>query len=257
MPVNSIRLKFDQISVLIAKDFKLKYDSTALGMLWSILIPLMMSGVYYFVFGKMMRWGDGKYALYLISGNFLWHYFSNVVNQSGGVMMSNAALLKKTAFDRRLLVWSTYFTESAHFILTLPVLLLIMLSFGVTPHPLTFVANVVVALVGLCYFSVGFGYMYAALNMRLRDLQRIMRILIMMWLYASPVFIPMSRVPEQYRWIYDVNPMALILRVWRDAFYEPAFHPELYWRIGVSAFLMFVVGRWIFKKNEPCFAEMM
>ena len=78
----SFILARDQIMVLIAKDFKLKYDSTCLGFLWSMIIPLVMSGVYYFVFGIMMRWGAvDNYLLYLVSGNFLWAFFASVVNQ--------------------------------------------------------------------------------------------------------------------------------------------------------------------------------
>lgn len=100
----STRLKIDQILVLVKKDFKLKYDSTALGMLWSVLTPLLMSGVYFFVFGKMMRLGDSTYALYIISGNFLWHYFSSVVMQNGNVLMVNVGLLKKVDVNRHLFV---------------------------------------------------------------------------------------------------------------------------------------------------------
>ena len=253
----NFELKRDQILVLIKKDFKLKYDSTALGMLWSIVTPLSMSLVYYFVFGKMMRWGDGPFALYIVSGNFLWHYFSAIVMQSGCVLVANSSLLKKTSFDRRLLVWGTYCTESIHFLLTIPVLVGVMFVFGVVPDPLTFLPNVLVAMLSMMYFSVGFGYVYAALNICFKDLQRIMSIIMMMWLYASPVFIPVSRVPQQYLWVYEINPIAQILMTWRDAFYEPAIHPERFLpMLGVSL-SMFLVGRMVFRRYEPRFAEMM
>ena len=73
----------DQIGVLVQKDFKLKYNSTALGFAWCLLVPLMMSCVYYFVFGVLMKIGRApNYFLYLISGNFLWQFFSSVVMQN-------------------------------------------------------------------------------------------------------------------------------------------------------------------------------
>ena len=252
-----MQLKFDQIVVLIKKDFKLKYDSTALGMFWSVLTPLLMSFVYYFVFGKMMKLGDQKYALYIISGNFLWHYFSAVVMQNGNVLMANSGLLKKTAVDRRLFVWGTYFTESMHFLLTIPILFAIMLFFRVKPDFITFPVNFLVAMVSLTYFSMGIGYVFAVLNLHFRDLQRIMLILMLAWVYASPVFIPITRIPKDYLWVYDVNPMARILMTWRDAFYAPAFHPERFSVTLAVAFVTFVVGRWIFMKLEPRAAEMM
>ncbi len=252
-----MQLKFDQIVVLIKKDFKLKYDSTALGMLWSVLTPLMMSAVYYFVFGKMMKLGDGTYALYIISGNFLWHYFSAVVMQNGNVLMANAGLLKKTAVDRRLFVWGTYFTESLHFLLTIPIIVALMFIFGVRPDIVTFWPNFFVAMFSLTYFSMGIGYVFAGFNLHFRDLQRIMSILMLAWIYASPVFIPISRIPEKYLWVYDLNPMARILMIWRDAFYSPAFHPERYAATIAISLVVFVAGRWIFMKLEPRAAEMM
>ncbi len=88
-------LRRDQILVLIAKDFKLKYNSTALGFLWSLLVPAFTSIVYYFVFGIMMRFDAPNYLLYLMSGTFLWQFFSNVVIMDGGVLMANQGLLKK------------------------------------------------------------------------------------------------------------------------------------------------------------------
>ena len=125
---NKLKLCRDQIRVLVLKDFKLKYNSTALGFLWSLLVPALTSVVYYFVFGIMMRFNAENYLLYLMSGTFLWQFFSSVVMMNGAVLNANAGLLKKTNFNRELLVWGTFFTESIHFILTIPVLLIMMES---------------------------------------------------------------------------------------------------------------------------------
>lgn len=253
----SFILKRDQIAVLIAKDFKLKYDSTALGFLWSILIPLMMSGVFYLVFGVMMRWRNVEhYMLYLICGNFLWQFFSSVVLQNGKVMMNNAALLKKTSFDRRLLIWGTFFTEGSHFLLTVPVLMLVMACFGVTPQ-LTAIVNLLFVVPSIALLSVGCGYLYAAWNLYFRDLERIMAIVMMLWMYCSPVFIPITSIPEKYLPYYYLNPMTGILSVWRDVFYSPGFHPERFGYIFGVSLLVFLFGRWMFRRLEPRFAEMM
>lgn len=255
----TLELKRDQIMVLVAKDFKLKYDATALGMLWAMIIPLLMSAVYYFVFGVILNLETtgGPFALYLICGNFLWHFFSSVVMQNGNVLMGNAALLKKTSFDRRLLIWGTFFTESIHFLLTMPILFGIMIAFGVKPDWLTFFPNVLAVIFSMMFFSVGFSYLYAALNLYFRDLQRIMSVVMMIWLYASFVFIPVSRIPEKWFWICDVNPVAVMIRVWRDAFFAPAFEPWLYLNLAVSSIIMFFVGRYVFRRFESRFATMM
>jgi len=250
-------LKRDQIWVLIAKDFKLKYNSTALGFLWSLLVPTFTSIVYFFVFGIMMRFDAPNYLLYLMSGTFLWQFFANVIMMNGGVLTANQGLLKKTSFDRELLVRGTFYTESIHFLLTVPVLLGMMVCYNVMPSLATVVPNLAVSILALMLLSIGVSYFYAACNLYFRDLERIMNIIMMMWMFCSPVFIPISSVPDEYLWIYNVNPMALILQIWRDIFYVPGWHPQFFLPLLVVCAVIFVFGRWVFRKMEPGFAEMM
>lgn len=254
---HTLQLKIDQISVLIAKDFKLKYNSTALGFVWSLMMPAFTSVVYFFVFGVMLRFNAKNYLLYLMSGNFLWQFFANVILQNGGVLTANQGLLKKTSFDRELLIWGTFYTESIHFILTIPVLIVMMACYGVVPDVLTIIPNLVIAFVSLAFFSVGISYAYAAANLFFRDLERIMGLLIMTWCFMSPVFIPISAVPERYRWVYEYNPMASIMCIWRDVFYEPGWHPGSFPLLLAVSFVVFFLGRAVFRKMEPGFAEMM
>ena len=254
---NPVQLKFDQVYVLVAKDFKLKYNSTALGFLWSLLVPTLTSVVYYFVFGIMMRFSAENYLLYLMSGTFLWQFFANVIIMSGASLMGNAGLLKKTNFNRELMVWGTFFTESAHFLFTVPVLVVMMLCYGVRPDLLTLVPNALVVILSLMFLSAGIGYAYAAINVYFRDLERIMGIVLMMWMFASPVFIPIQNVPEKWLWVYRVNPAAMILEVWRDIFYHPGWHPVVWLPLFGVSLAVLLLGRWIFRKLEPGFAEMM
>lgn len=250
-------LKRDQILVLIAKDFKLKYNSTALGFAWSLIVPIFTSLIYYLVFGMFIRWNIPNYLLYLVAGNFMWHFFSNVITMNGRTLRTNAVLLKKTSFDRRLLIWGTFFTESMHFLLTIPVLIGIMFLYGVTPQWTTIVPNLIVTFYSLAMLSMGVGYAYAAANLYFRDLERIIGVIMRTWLFLSPVFIPISRIPEDFLKYYKLNPMVDILCTWRDIFYEPGFHPERFLYIVLTSTVVFILGRWLFRKLEPRFAEMM
>ena len=250
-------LKRDQIWVLIAKDFKLKYNSTALGFLWSLLVPTFTSMVYYFVFGIMMRFDAPNYLLYLMSGTFLWQFFSNVIVMNGGVLAGNVGLLKKTSFDRELLVRGTFYTESIHFLLTVPVLLGMMVFYRQIPDWLTIVPNFVICMASMYFMAIGISYAYAACNLYFRDLERIINIVLMMWMFCSPVFIPVQSFPEKYSWVLDCNPLAMILQLWRDVFYMPAVHTALYWKLPLIGLVVFFLGRMIFRKMEPGFAEMM
>ena len=238
----------------------MKFNATAIGFLWCLLVPFFTTLIYYFVFGIMMRWNAKNYLLYLISGNFLWQFFSNVISMNGHVLIANSSLLKKTNFERKLLVTATFFTEGMHFLLTIPILIGVMLYYGKIPQWWSILPNLIVCLVSLALISTGVGYFYAAANLWFRDLERIMGILLMAWCFLSPVFIPIDNVKNQApRWffIYDINPMSLVLRIWRDIFYEPGFHPEYYPLPLLTGIVFFLLGRAFFEKYDARFAEMM
>ncbi len=253
----NVELKIDQIKVLISKDFKLKYNSTALGFFWSLLTPIFSSVIYYFIFGIIMRFDVPNYLLYLLSGTFLWQFFTNVVIMNGNVMFCNAALLKKTSFDRKLLVWGTFFTESIHFLLTVPILFVIMHCYGVAPQWQTAIPNLIVSLVLLAFFSMGLSYAYAAMNIYFRDLERIMMLIMQVWMFMTPIFFPENIIPQKYLWIFNLNPMTGMVRIWRDIFYLPSINIYSWWGLFLVSLALFFAGRWIFNKLEPRFAEMM
>ena len=253
----SWELKRDQILVLVSKEFKLKYNSTALGFFWSLLIPFFSSIIYYFVFGIIMRFNVPNYLLYLISGTFLWQFFANVITMSGHILRNNSSLLKKTSFDRRLLIWGTFATECIHLALTVPTLLIVMLVYGVTPDWLTVLPNLFYCLMLLTFFTMGLAYAYAAANIYFRDLERIIGIILQMWMFMTPIFIPVSKVPEKYLWVYQINPMAGIVGIWRDIFYMPSCHISSNWHLFIVALAVFFAGRWIFKRCQSRFSEMM
>lgn len=253
----NMQLVIDQVLVLVQKDFKVKYNSTALGFFWSLMVPALTSVVYYFVFAILMRFSAPNYLLYLMSGTFFWQFFANVITLNGNILAANSQLLKKTAFNRELLVWGVFVSESIHFSMTTFVLLGMMCLYGVHPDWATIIPNVAVVTVSGALFTVGMSFAYSAVNLFFRDLERIFQIVIMMWMFCSPVFVPVSYVPEKYLWIYNINPVAVMLGIWRDIFYQPGWHPALYGQLLLISILTFMLGRWLFRKMEPRFAEMM
>ena len=250
-----LELLFDQISVLTAKDFKLKYNSTVLGYLWSILTPVSQSIVYYFVFRVIIRFEIENYLLFLLSGMFLWQFFCNSVLVGGNVFWGNVVLIKKTSLSRSLLLFGSVFTEFLHFALTIPILLALMFVYHV---PFGFSLFLLpLALFSLVLFTLGFSFLYATVNMWFRDMERIMGVLLQMWVFLSPVMIPMSIVPEKYHILFKCNPMYYILNFWRDIFYQPHFSIEnMLFSIVVSV-VVFIIGFWIFQKKQSLFSEMM
>ena len=99
---SSLRLAKDQIEVLVAKNFKIKYNSSLLGFAWCIVVPVLMSVIYYISFEMLMLRGQKmhNYMLYLVSGNFLWHFFAGVVSGSGRLLIGNASLLNASSHPK-------------------------------------------------------------------------------------------------------------------------------------------------------------
>ena len=246
---------FDQLMVMVDKDFKLKYNSTALGFLWSVITPVAQSLVYYFVFKVVMRFSTPNYLLYLLSGIFLWQFFCNCITMSGGVFLSNAGLMKKTSFNRLLLPFTTLIVESVHFLLTIPILVVIMLCNDIMPT--WSLLTLPVVLFNLALFTFGLSLLYGAFNIYFRDLERIVSIILQMWMFLSPVFIPLDNVPEKYRFLFLSNPMTSLLASWRSMFYAPAWDwKSLLISFGVGV-VMLLIGLFAYRKREPGFAEMM
>lgn len=253
----ALELKRDQILVLILRDFKRKYNSTYLGFFWSLLVPIFTSIVYCVVFQVLIRWSVPNYLLYLMSGNFLWHFFNNVIMMNGRVLLSNVPLLKKTTFDRRLLIYGTFVAELIHFLFTIPVLFGIMTVFKVTPQWYSLPVNMAAVFIFVSLLSLGISFFYAALNLYFRDLERIMGVVMMAWMFMTPIFIPITQIPQKYHFIYLLNPMASIMCIWRNIFYDPGLNLNLFISPFIVCTLVFLLGYFVFMKCEPGFAEMM
>ena len=129
---NRMSLYFDQLAVLVSTDFKLKYNSTALGFLWSVLAPTAQAAVYFLVFSNVARFDIPDYFLYMISGMFFWHFFTSCLQISRKCFVTHGALIKKTNFNRSLLIVGMTMTEFLHLLLVIPILLLIMLGYALT-----------------------------------------------------------------------------------------------------------------------------
>ena len=173
------------------------------------------------------------------------------------MLTRNAALLKKTNFNESLLIWGTFFSEGFHFLLVIPVLAGAMALYGIRPQWWSIPLNFVVAAVSVTWLAVGVSYLYAALNLIFRDLERMMRIIMQMWLYASPVFIPVTMIPERWRCWYMLNPMAAIMTMWRGIFYAPTLDGSLFLPALLVSAAIYLLGRRVFCKLRPIFAERM
>ena len=211
----------DLLFVLVAKEFKVRYKSTFLGYVWSILNPLAFAAVYFFVFKHALadRVKMEDYALYLILGLFPWQWFANSVNSSNQFFLSNDSLIKKVRFPRAFLVLAGVLNDLIHFAVSIPVIVAFMLYY----HEYPSVAWIwwIPFLVGIqLLFTYSVALFLATCNLFFRDLDRLTAIFTLMWFFLTPVLYPIEIIPDQYRWGLFANPMASLIVCWRSVFLE-------------------------------------
>lgn len=243
------------VRVLLGKELKVRYKSTVLGYAWSVAYPLAFALVFYFVFRVVARIPIENYALFLLMGLFPWQWFQNSLTSATGLFLANAPIVKKVSFPRSLIVLTGVLNDLVHFLASLPVIVVLMLWAGQRPGSawLWQVPLLVVIQFGVTY---GISLVAATANLFLRDLERLVGIAAMLWLYVTPVLYPWDMVPEAMRWTSWVNPMALVIGSWRHVFGgTPLPLGELAAAAAWAAALA-VIGQRVYRRFEGRFAEL-
>jgi ABC-type polysaccharide/polyol phosphate export permease len=172
---------------LVGKELKVRYKSSALGFLWSLVTPLLMTGVFTVVFATFLRvpMGEGNFATFFLSGYLVWAFFSNSVNSSVGAIVGNGTLIKKVYFPREVLPLSLVLSQGVHFLLALVATSPLFVYYrGFHPE---LIPAIVLGLVLLAAFTAGMSMLFAAANVSFRDLQELTQVLFLAWFYATPV----------------------------------------------------------------------
>jgi len=244
----------DLVVILLQKEFTVRYKNTVLGYVWSVLNPLLFAMVYWFVFKVVLKIPIMHYTLFLVSGIFFWQAFSNSLCSSSTAFIANAGLIKKLWFPRECLVLAGVLNDLMHFVLSIPIILLMMFHYHVALS-MSWVWALPLLLVTQLLITYGFALMIATGNIFLRDLARLIPIIVMIWLYLTPIFYQESMIPKQFQWINFVNPMTGIAINWRHLFMGMPINPLLFLDSTLWAFVVFMLGYWIYRSFNWKFAE--
>ena len=245
----------DLFIILAYRDLRVRYAQTFLGFLWAFLQPAATLLIFILVFGIAIKVDTGEipYPLFAISGISLWSYFSFVLNQSGSSIIGSGELIKKIYFPRLIIPLSKAVVGFVDYGVALLILVILMISYGVTPSPYILLAPLFVLLNILA--ALGVGIWLSALSIRYRDFQHIIPFLVQFGLYATPVAYPARLVPEKYLWLYNLNPMAGIIQGFRWSLFGGE-APNLYFWISISiVIVLFVTSLFYFKKVEEIMAD--
>lgn len=247
-------LKYKElIQQLVLKDIKLKYRRSYLGYVWSILNPLLMMFVMVLVFSHMFRFDIPNFPVYLLTGQVLFGFLSESTTMAVSSITGNAALLKKTYVPKYVFTLSKVTSSLVNLLFSMIalVLVIIMTKAPITWHILLFP----IVIVELYVFCLGVSLFLAAFAVFFRDIQYLWGVFISIWTYLSPIFYPVSIIPEEYRWYYEyLNPMFGYIAQFRAVVLDGDAIPMNFFIHGViSAVVALVVGIWVFARKQNQF----
>jgi lipopolysaccharide transport system permease protein len=238
------------------RDVKVRYKQTAIGAAWAVLQPLLTMLVFAVVFGVLMRVpSDGlPYPVFAYVALLPWTFFATALTRAGGSLVTDASLVTKVYFPRLLLPVSAVLSSALDFGVAFLLLLALMAWYGIAPGP----AVVTIPLFLLLAFltALGCSLWLSALNVRYRDIAYVTPFLIQIWFFLTPVAYPASLVPERWRALYGLNPMAGVVEGFRWALLGTASTPGLTLAVSVAVVVViFLGGVFWFRRLEQGFAD--
>lgn len=246
----------DVLWMLAARDVKLRYRQTALGVLWVVLQPLLAGVVFAVVFGHFAKLpsGDAPYLLFVFAGLTGWNLFAGVVQRAGGSLVAEARLITKVYFPRVLIPCAAALSAALDFGVSLVVMAALLAWHGVWPG--WWLALLPAAVAVTVAGALGVGLWVAALNVRYRDFAYALPFLLQVWMYASPVVYGMELVPERWRPFCWANPLTGMLEAFRAAFLGTGAHAWAAFAISAClAVVLLGTGLVYFRRAERDFAE--
>ena len=238
------------------RDIKVRYKQTALGAAWAIIQPCATMLVFSIFFGKLAHMpSDGvPYPIFTFAALVPWTFFSTAVTQSGNSLVGSANLIKKVYFPRLVIPAASVLGGLVDFAIAMLVLFVLMLYYGVHPGiaMLYLPALVLLALIT----ALGAGLWLSAMNVRYRDVRYVIPFLVQFWMYATPIAYPSSIVPERWRPLYALNPMAGVIEGFRWGLLGTGTSPGPMVAVStVVAILMMISGAYYFRHMERTFAD--
>jgi lipopolysaccharide transport system permease protein len=241
---------------LIWRDVKVRYKQTIIGMAWVVLQPVLTMIVFTLVFGRFAKIpSDGiPYPVFIFAALLPWNLFASALGRGGDSVVQHANLISKVYFPRLVLPIAGVISPVIDFGVAFVVLIALMAGYGIAPGAGILALPLFVLLAMLTALAVSLWT--SALNVRYRDVGHAIPFLIQLWMFASPVAYPVSIVPERWRLLYSLNPMAGVIEGFRWALLgKESFDAQV---AAVSAFavvMLLVPAAIYFRKTERTFAD--
>jgi lipopolysaccharide transport system permease protein len=241
---------------LVWRDLKVRYKQTVIGIGWAVLQPFVTMVIFTVIFGNLVKVpSDGlPYPIFAYSALLPWNYFASALQRCVVSVVGDAALVSKVYFPRLILPLAGTISGFADFFVSF-LLLIGMMTFyglGISWTVLTLPFFLLLALAT----ALAVGLWLSALNVRYRDVGHTIPFLMQVWMYASPIVYPVSVIPEKYRFLYSLNPMAGVIEGFRWALLGKQSPDFAVMAISVAVVLLLISGGVVFFRNmEKTFAD--
>lgn len=257
------------LRVLVQRDLAVKYQKTVMGYFWSLLEPMGLATIYWFVFGVVMGVGDHgdpalrnvDYSLYIVSGIFAWMWTSSALSEATNCLTSQSSLITTMKVPREVFPVARVVARFAEFMAGVPIIVVFaMIGGGIGAG--TFGWNLLLLFPAVALQAVlltGLSFILASLNVLYRDVQRFMRLVTRILFYSLPSIYPLAlvldneRLPQWVEKVYMANPFVTVIELHHEAWIpglDNLSWPVIVSSVSVSVFLLFF-GRWMFHKLEP------
>jgi lipopolysaccharide transport system permease protein len=244
----------DLLWELVGRDIKLRYKRSWVGMAWSLLNPILQFAVFSFVFQSILPLDIPDYPVFLFSGILVWNWFSSSLMEATISIVGNRELIRRPGFPAALLPVVAVTSNLVHFVLALPILLIIVWFNGVPLTPALLGLPIVIAVqFGL---TVGLGYLLSTLHVTFRDTQYLLGIALLLGFYLTPVFYDSSGTEIGHQTVYRLNPMVHLLEAYRAILLNGTLPDG--WTLAVLAALcigLVILGYQAFRHASHQFAE--
>jgi lipopolysaccharide transport system permease protein len=238
------------------RDIKVRYKQTALGATWAIIQPFMTMVVFSLFFGRLAGISSNglPYPIFAYCALLPWNYFAGALDRAGNSLVGSANLITKVYFPRVVIPLSAMLAGLLDFGIAFLVLIGMMLFYGIVPTVAILTLPLFLLLAVLT--ALGVGLWLSALNVQYRDVRYALPFLVQFWLFASPVAYPASLVPEPWRVLYGLNPMAGVVEGFRWALLGQAATPGPLLAVSVvMVCVLLASGLFYFQKMEETFAD--
>ena len=249
------------IYLFVKRDFVTFYKQTILGPLWYIIQPLVNSVIFTIIFGKVAKIPtDGMPPfIFYMAGTVAWGYFATCLTGTSNTFVTNAGIFGKVYFPRLTVPLSQVITGLLQFLIQFAIFLGFFFYFmwggaNVRPNCLIFALPLVI--IQMAVLGFGVGILVSSLVTKYRDLTFAMGFAVQVWMYLTPIVYPLSQVPQKYRMIYIMNPMASIVELFRAAFFGVSSIESIHVVISVAVtLLVLTAGIIMFSRLEKTFMD--